>query len=307
MYSTQTPRSIYSRVAARSLYPYTGAPVVSTVLHPGSTFRYTSYWPKGMHGVQLADGMGQLPITAALQVIPLAVSLFGGKKHYSPWGFLYDDYPLHIGENEQTIVTLKNAIAQYTGAQQITPPPQVNRGDWQQSLSVMKQIVPQYISGQESALASNNRSLNESGGGYERTYAAQAALIPKLQAQYNQLQVTAKPAPGQPASGSPMAPAPYGGPAPPSLIAPSFSTPAYYSPALMPQLQPGSTLQPYQTAPSNISITTPGQMTADMFGGATLQGMLPYIIGGIGLFAILMMQGRGGETRTVYRSVPRRK
>lgn len=252
-------------------------------LAPQRVFQYTSYYKEPTVAPQCTcsqlHGMGQIgpAATAISSLIGPVASLISGKKHYSPWGFLYDDYPMHIGENEQNIVALKNAINKIQGGPQITPPPQVNRNDWQQSLSVMKQIVPQYVAGQESALNSNSRTLNESGGGYEQTYARQAALIPQLQSQLQQLQMKQAATPAAPAS---------------ATLPPLPSAP-------LPQLMaPPATVYPAQAqyAPQPISITTaaPSQQ-ADMMG--QLGPYLPYIIGGAALLLALLVGQSHNDNR----------
>lgn len=256
-------------------------------LAPQRAFQYTSYYKAPTVAPQCTcsqlHGMGDLgqepvstSIVAAIKLAPMIASLVSGKKHYSPWGFLYDDYPMHIGENEQNIVALKNAINKIQGGPQITPPPQVNRNDWQQSLSVMKTIVPQYVAGQESALNSNNRSLNESGGGYERTYAAQAALIPQLQSQLQQLQMRAAVAPPAPASATT--------PPPPSAPLPQLVAPP-------PTVYPSGAAY----APQPISITQPTTQ-ADMTGMGQLGPYLPYIVGGAALLLAVLVSSQHSDT-----------
>lgn len=248
--------------------------------------------------------------TAIGSLIGAGVGMLSGKAHYSPWNFLYDDYPQHIYENETSVVALKNALAKYTGQPQLPAPPMYSKKGGTQYQASMQAIVPQYVPGSEADIAAYNRRLNESGGAYEITMQKQLALIPELQAALQgYMQRGAPLAPTPVSSGSPTAPAPYTG-STPQLYAPTGG-PAqpYYPPPVMPQYQPGGTLQP-----SNISITTPGggfaPQLSDMFGGGQLGQYMPYILGAVGLAVILFTQKSGGsEVRTVYRtrSAPRRR
>lgn len=274
-------------------------------------------------GTAILPGVG----TAIGALLGAGVGLFSGKAHYSPWNFLYDDYPQHIYQNEADIIAIENQIAKYTGQAMQPLPPMYQKTGGPQYQASMQAIVPKYVPGSQGQIASYNRALNESGGAYETTVKMQLALYPQLQAQLQQLQTQPLPPPPPPTqtlapvqSGSATAPAPYGGPAPTQLVAPGsyapatpFSTTAtpYSAPTVMPQLQPGPSMQPYYppaAAGSTISVSAPGQapMQADVLSSlGGLQGMLPYIIGGIGLFVIMMQQSKGGGSHTVYRSRPR--
>lgn len=253
-------------------------------------------------GTAIFPGVG----TAIGALLGMGVGLFSGKAHYSPWNFLYDDYPQHIYEAENAIVSLRNALARYTGAQQVSPPPMYSKTGGAQYQASMQAIVPQYVPGSQSQIAAYDRKLNEPGGAYESTVKQQLALIPQLQQALQSAQSSGAPlAPSYPAPGSATSVAPYGGPGPALLTAPP----------LMPQLLPGPSMLPYtpaqSIAPAGYSLSptynapgATGVVTADMF--SAMGPYMPYILGGVGLLVILM-QGKGGGTKSVYRSRPRRR
>lgn len=239
-------------------------------------------------GTSIFPGVG----TAVGALVGAAAGLLGPKAHYSPWNFLYDDYPQHIYELQTQVVALQNAINRLTGDAQLPAPPMYSKTGGSQYQASMQAIVPQYVPGSEGKISSYDRTLNESGGAYEITVQKQLALIPQLQNTLQTLQARGvQPAPASVQSGSPTAsPAgsyysPAGTLLPPGYN-PTYPT-NYQSPSIMPQLQPGPSM-----VPSNISITTPGQMQAGMLPSFNLQDALPYILGGVGLFVILMTQGK---------------
>jgi hypothetical protein len=300
-YSQYAARSRYpySQYAARSRYPYSGAPVVIQGPNPSSTFRYSSYWPKTMHGVQLAEGMGQGdPLTAALQLIPFVGSLFGGKvSDFRNW--IYFDNRAHFlrTEGDKPNATtigmanaIQNAMQQYISAMEAQGTQFVLPADFVITIGTRDPsylYMPSNKQGDPGKGSANSVATLSGPGNPQGVVTSLVGFL----AQYKQSkQVT-------PSPGSATAIAPYSGPTAPAFLAPQFQTPQYYAPQPMPQFQPGPTMTPYTPAPSNISITTPGAQTADMFGGATLQGMMPYILGGVGLFAILMMQNKGGGSQ----------
>jgi hypothetical protein len=332
------------RAVNTPLLPRPGYTTVPTPSKVAAAFRYTSYYPQtpmrlpnmlatGMNGFgdawharSFPMGASNLPAAAASTasgasigtaifpgvgtaigaLLGMGVGLFSGKAHYSPWNFLYDDYPQHIYEAENAIVSLKNALARYTGQPQLPAPPMYSKTGGPQYQASMQAIVPQYVPGSQAAIAKYDRKLNEAGGAYENTLKQQLAIIPQLQQALQSAQSSGAPiVPSVPASGSATAPAPYGGPGSPQLIAPPG----------MPQLTPGPSMLPYTMGPQNISpgagyslsptYNAPaGIVTSDMFG--SMGPYMPYILGGVGLL-VMLMQGQGGGTRTVYRSRPRRR
>ncbi|MGH8742861.1 MAG: hypothetical protein ACREUY_01130 [Burkholderiales bacterium] len=118
--------------------------------------------------------LGQaLPLlTAATGAAQLLPRLISGKPHNSPWGFLYDEYPRRIYE-------LEKIVRSYTG-EELPPDPDPGqakpRGGPAYQASMLD-IVPRYVPGSESQIASYDRRLNEAGGAYERTYQSQQETI----------------------------------------------------------------------------------------------------------------------------------
>jgi hypothetical protein len=326
MFGTQTfgPQKTAINVPLKPIPGYSSVKVSPAA---AAAYRYTSYYPQpksqnlfyylpnmvGLHGVQLGAG-GAMPGVASGAaagaavggpwgaavgaVIGLTAGLLGGKAHYSPWNFLYDDYPQHIYENEITINGLRNAIARYTGAPQNPDPPIYSKKGGPQYQASMQAIVPKYVPGSESQIAAYDRRLNEAGGAYETTVKQQISLAPQLQAELQNMQQTRAMMPTQPASGSATAPMPYGPPGAAPFVAPQGQTGSLQPPQLSPQFMPGPTMTPGSYGPA--------PQMADMFGGS-MTGYMPYILGAVGLAAILLGQKSGGSTRTVYRSRPRRR
>jgi hypothetical protein len=314
MYLGYANWSAYSHYAARSRYPYSGAPVVIQGPNPNSTFRYSSYWPKTMHGVQLAEGgqKSQAEGEAAGAVIgamfgspqagaaigSMVGSLVGGKaSDFREW--IYFDNQAHFlrTEGDKPNATtigmanaIQNAMQQYISTMEAQGTQFVLPSDFVITIGTRDPsylYMPSNKKGDPGKGSANSVATLSGPGNPQGVVTSLVGFL----AQYKQSkQVT-------PSPGSATSIAPYTGPAAPALIAPQFQTPQYYAPQPMPQFQPGPTMMPYAPAPSNISITTPGAQTADMFGGATLQGMMPYILGGVGLFAILMMQNKGGGSQ----------
>jgi hypothetical protein len=311
------------------LKPIPGYSSVHVAPAQAKSFVYSSYYPKpkssnifyylpnmvGLHGIGRNEGLHASampgvasgasagaavggPWGAAVgAVVGLTAGLVSGKAHYSPWNFLYDDYPQHIYENEITINGLRNAVARYTGAPQTPDPPMYSKKGGAQYQASMQAIVPKYVPGSESQIAAYDRKLNEAGGAYETTVKQQISLAPQLQAQLQNLQATSQMLPTQPASGSATAPLPYGPPGAQPLTAPQTPYQGPYSPPpLLPQYQSGPTM-----TPGNYPGGAP--QLADMFGGS-MSGYMPYILGAIGLAAILLSQKSGGTVRTVYRTAP---
>ena len=243
-----------------------------------------------------AAGMVAGPWGAAVgAVIGAASSLMTKKPHLSPWGFPYDDYAQKIYENEITINALRNAIARYTGQPQTSDPPMYSKKGGTQYQASMQAIVPRYVPGSESQIAAYDRRLNEGGGAYEQTVQRQIALAPQLQQQLQVLQQTSQPLPIQPASGSATAPLPYGPPGPQPFQAPQTAYSGGFSPPpLLPQYQPGPTMTPLPGGGS-------APQLSDLFGGS-MSGNIPYILGAIGLAAILLTQNKTRHRPRVART-----
>lgn len=215
--------------------------------------------------------------------------LLSGKAHYSPWGFLYDDYPQHIYQNEVQIRNLKNAIAHLQGQPEVPLPPMYSKTGGAQYQASMQDIVPKYVPGSESQIAAYSRTLNEPGGAYEQTVQIQLGLIPQLTQQLNSLQGTTLVASGIPIAGS----ATVGVQPQAMVLAPAPTT------ASLVQVPQAS----YSPSPF-VSPTAPLQtQSAGMLDFSQLGGITPYLIGGAALLIILMNQkGQSAtRTRTVYR------
>jgi len=243
-------------------------------------------------GTAIMPGIG----TAIGALIGGAAGLFSGKAHYSPWNFLYDDYPQHIYDNEIQLNGIRNAIAAYTGAAQTPDPPMYSKKGGPQYQASMLAIVPKYVPGSESLIAAYDRKLNEAGGAYENTVKAQIAAFPQLQNQLQNLQASGRPLAPPVAPGSPTSPQAIYQPQPYQMAPAPIQPVTPYNPYA----------QPVPISPGNISITSPGAapMTADIFGGAG--GYMPYLLGGLGLLAVFAFGADRNEarTRTVYRRSP---
>lgn len=238
------------------------------------------------------------PTIAAIGSI---VPMLSGKAHYSPWNFLYDDYPQHIWENERDIVALKNAINKIIapGSPDIPTPPTYQKSGGQQYQASMQAIVPKYVPGSEQSIASYNRTLNEAGGAYEQTVAMQLQMIPQLQQQLQQASAQASQRQAAPAAAVPtVVPQPqpiYAQPA----ISPSLYQPAVYQPTVQPQYNAptpapisASTMQvPASYGAPAITITQPAQQ-AQQIVSSDMSKYLPFIIGGGVLLAVLAL-GKG--------------
>lgn len=123
------------------------------------------------------QGLGQW-VALATAIISVATSAASSgmfsKVHTSPWGFLYDDYPLKLYEAEK-------AIAEATGAPM---PPQAARSGGSAYQASMQAIVPKYFPGKEqevsAQIAAYDRRLNEPGGYYELAYTKQLDILRAL-------------------------------------------------------------------------------------------------------------------------------
>jgi hypothetical protein len=228
----------------------------------------------------------------------LVGSLVSGKAHYSPWNFLYDDYPQHIYENEAAIVTLKNAINSIIapGSAVIPSPPMYSKTGGSQYQTSMQAIVPQYVPGSESQIANYNRALNESGGAYEKTFGMQLALIPQLQAQLQQVQGRAQQVQAQPIPGSATSPAPVSQPLPQFFAPPVQQGPQYFQPQQPQQIFVPSAAPASAQAP-NITITSPGQLPQmqPMQSDILSSPYMPYMIGGAALLLVLALTASKGK------------
>lgn len=218
------------------------------------------------------------PIIAAISAAVSAASaansagLFSGKIHTSPWGFVYDDYPLKIYEAEVAIKNLRDAINEARGLPPTPalPPPPTRTGSAQYQTAMLA-IVPKYAPGWEDEIAAYNRTLNETGGGYELTYGKQQEVLQQLIMEARALQATPAspvmgPAPLRPDLYSPASPV--GG-----VVAPSPYTPRT---ALPPGVSPSPT--PYIYGQQR-----PGMSAAGMFGPGEFS---PLLIGGLALAAV---------------------
>lgn len=218
-------------------------------------------------GTAALPGIG----TAVGAVVGAVAGLLGPKQHLSPWGFLYDDYPQHIYENEVQIRQLKNALAQIQGSPVVPMPPMYQKTGGAQYQASMQDIVPKYVPGSEAQIAAYSRTLNEPGGAYERTVQIQLGMIPQLQAQLQGLQQSTLRASGIPLAGSATAPS--------NLIQPGLA-PTAASTYQIPQME-------YQPSPFS---PAPAYQSAGMMDMSSLGGMAPYILGGVALLIVLMSQ-----------------
>jgi hypothetical protein len=229
------------------------------------------------------DGIGQIApfIGPAASLISPLISLISGKQHFSPYGFLVDDYPDNIVANEVKINQLQTQIANLMHQ----PPPapyapaqgfQGHNGSpaWQ---ATMLPLIQKYAPGYTQYVATYARQL---GDGYNQTFAAQLQLIQQLSAQLQQAQgygaVQASiPIPGS-ATAIPAAsyPLPIG--APGQYYPPVVPNPAMYSPP--PSYFPGSPSPAIDLAPQ----PPPPQQIV----GAD---MTNYLLMGFGAFALILL------------------
>lgn len=121
-------------------------------------------------------------ISAGAGLISPLISLFAGKKHYSPWGFLYDEYLQRIWDNE-------TQISAAIGAPEPMGPRPIPRTDTPNLKEVAKSIVSKYVPGAEAQIDVWDRRLNEPGGAFEIAYQKQLAYLAQL---------TGQPAPAMP-------------------------------------------------------------------------------------------------------------
>lgn len=225
--------------------------------------------------VQQNNGLGFVATVAAIGTILSAAStgakLFGGKVHYSPWNFLYDEYPRKIFEAETVIRQAKGE----------PPAPDPGGGarptGGAQYQASMQAIVPRYVPGSEPLIAAYDRRLNEAGGAYEKAYYAQLAELARLQGQA---------APSMPAQSAQAAkPAKSSGSAMPSSVAPTLTPPSQYP------LTDGygnvvdASGRPIQPAYSQAGMFGTGNITPLMIGGAA-----------IGLLLLLTQTNSGGNS-----------
>jgi hypothetical protein len=232
--------------------------------------------------------------TAIGGAVGAVAGLLSGKVHHSPWGFLYDDYPQNIYQNEVQIRQAKNAIAHLQGQPEVPMPPMYSKTGGAQYQASMQDIVPKYVPGSEQQIASYSRTLNEPGGAYERTVQIQLGLIPQLQAQMRALQGSSIIASGIPIAGSATMP-----PQPQLMFQAPIPTTA--STFQIPQ----SSYQPSPFSPS----PSPQYAGAGMMDTSALGGYAPYIIGAIGLAVILLNQRQSPAPRRsrMPRRSPRRR
>lgn len=194
-------------------------------------------------------------VALATAIIGAASSagLFSGKVHTSPWGFLYDDYPMKIWEAAK-------AVAEATGT--AIPPQAVRTGGTAYQAS-MQAIVPPLFPGKEQEVSAQiknyDRRLNEPGGYYELAY---TILLDKLRSLVNQARTTFQ--------APPVVANPYAGAATP--IIPQTPQPQFALPT-----QQRAFAQPQQ--PLQIS-------QAGMF---DMQHVTPFVLAGISVFALMMI------------------
>ncbi len=121
------------------------------------------------------EGLGQwiALATAALSAAGQASGsgLFAGKAHYSPWGFLYDEYGQKMWDAEK-------AIREATGQVPVKAPRPLTTGP--SGMIAALEIVPAYVPGSEQMISNYDRRLNEPGGAYEVTYGKQLARMDAL-------------------------------------------------------------------------------------------------------------------------------
>jgi hypothetical protein len=228
-------------------------------------------------GTSILPGIG----TAVGAAIGAVGGLLVGKKHYSPWGFLYDDYPKRIYANEVEIVNLKNAISALQGGPQLPKPPDPLAGGFDKTrfIAAMLQIVPQYAPGSESQIKSFDRRGNEPGGSNEIAYGAQISLIPQLQQQLASLQTAAAIRGNVPSPGSATQPVQL------QLQPPAPMSPATVQIPTAPQTQ----AYPYTAPPSSATDYVPAirPQEAGMLPSFDTNSAAPYVIGGLALLFLI--------------------
>lgn len=213
-------------------------------------------------------------ITAAAAIISMAATgakLFGGKLHYSPWNFLYDEYPRKIYEAEAALRSMRG--------ESLPPDPgggakPTGGAEYQAS---MLDIVPRYVPGSEPLIASYDRKLNEANGAYEITY---GKILQALQS-----------AQGMSPSG-PLVPAQHATSAKPAsypsstAAAPKLTPPSQYGLTDgygRPIDQYGNLIDPRTGQPIQ-------QQRASMLDN--MGDIAPYLIGAVGLIVILATQNK---------------
>ena len=248
---------------------------------------------------ECSPGLGINPLivpgvqAAGALTLPL-FQIFGGKKHYSPWGFLYDEYYDKIYQNEQNIAALKKAIGELTGVAPVFPetpwpPTYVSaKANLQAAQKVAVPIVSQYTANTNCVY---DKHQVEPGGCYEESYGKQLGLIKSLESELQAARTQAQLRASVPSPGSATAPMPQGVPQPVQTAPGNVQYPGIFT-------QPAAPVSPSPFGPS-ISITTPGSapvMQADIMGMAG--GAFPYIVGGIGLLLLLAFQQDKKDRRT---------
>lgn len=190
--------------------------------------------------------------------------LFGGKPHFSPWGFLYDEYPQKIWDAEKT-------IREATGKPPVKAPRPATTGPSGQVATL--EIIPPYFPGNADVvkqIEAGDRRLNEPGGYREQTYQKQLDILDQLTKQAR----AAFTAP-------PLSPTPYAGAAVP--IVPQV-------PIFAPQQQPGL---PPQFAPQQRVFPTAQPLQISQAGMIDMQSVTPFLLAGAGVFALMLLLDKG--------------
>lgn len=269
-------------------------------------------------------GLGPLVIPAVSAVSSLIgplTSLISGKKHYSPWGFLIDDYPDNIVANETKINQLQQQLAMLIGQ---APPPQFapasgfqgHKGSpaWQ---ATMMPLIQKYAPGYVQYVKGYDRQLVD---GYQQAYQAQQNIMNTLGQQITQAQQQRGIIEGTAIPGSPTALPPLSQPYPnyytppgtqtPMLMAPQGVPGAYYQSPISPypQMTQPTYLPPISSPmPSNITVSTPGSQPQVIQAGFENWPML-LVAGGAALMIILATSKQSpARTRVVYRSAKKRR
>lgn len=298
------------------LKPIPGYSSVKVSPAAAAAYRYTSYYPKapsqnlfyylpnmvGLHGVQLGAG-GVMPGVASGasagaavggpwgaavgSVIGLTAGLLGGKaSDFREWIYFDQNghYSRTVGDKPNANTTnmagqVQNAMQQYVssaegqGVRFVLPSDfVVNIGSRDASYLWM----PASTQG-DPAKGPGASKLSLAGPGNPQ------GVVTSLVNFLSQYRQSGPPQPfSQPASGSATAPLPYGSPVAP-LTAPQTQPYSLQPPPLSPQFMPGPTMTPGSYGPA--------PQMSDMFGGS-MTGYMPYILGAVGLAAILLTQGR---------------
>lgn len=224
----------------------------------------------GQYQDENQDGLGFIATAAAIvSMAATGAKLFGGKAHYSPWNFLYDEYPRKIYEAEATIRTMTGEPLPPDPGGGAAPP---GGEAYQRS---MLAIVPRYVPGSEPLIAKYDRTLNEKNGAYEVTYQKQLSSLATQQGQA---------APAMPAQSA-------------SSARPVSASAAYApAPSAVPPSQYPITDGYGRVIDPKTGRVVQGAQQASMFTG--LDGIpIPLLIGGAALALILLMQSSGKKGR----------